>query len=56
MAALVAVALYALAPRLADQGALGARLMAWRTQVDEGRDWLDQRATAAVERLRALAD
>lgn len=56
MAALVAVALYALAPRLADQGALGARLMAWRAQVDEGRDWLDQRATAAVDRLRGLVD
>ncbi|WP_273699762.1 hypothetical protein, partial [Paracoccus sphaerophysae] len=56
MIALVAVALYALAPRLADQGAVGARLMEWRTQVDAGRDWLDQRAGAAVRKLRGIAD
>ena len=40
MAALVAVALYALAPRLADQGAMGEGLMRWHAQVNEARDWL----------------
>lgn len=52
MVALVAVTLYALAPRMADQGALGTTLMSWRAQVDEGRIWLDTRADALVARVR----
>lgn len=52
MVALVAVTLYALAPRMADQGALGTTLMSWRAQVDEGRIWLDTQADALVARVR----
>lgn len=52
MVALVAVTLYALAPRMADQGALGTTLMSWRAQVDEGRIWLDTQADALVARAR----
>ncbi|WP_231555446.1 hypothetical protein, partial [Paracoccus sanguinis] len=52
MVALVAVTLYALAPRMADQGALGTTLMGWRAQVDEGRIWLDTQADALVARVR----
>lgn len=52
MVALVAVTLYALAPRMADQGALGTTLMSWRAQVDEGRIWLDTQADALVARMR----
>src|SRR5690606_4585091 len=40
MGALVLLAMYALAPRLADQGELGARLVEWRMHADQGRDWL----------------
>lgn len=47
-----AVALYALAPRLADQGALGAQLMEWRSAADEGRDWLQLRGDALIERIK----
>lgn len=50
--ALVALALYALAPRLTDQGGLGATLGGWRAEVDRGRDWLSHRGSAAVGRLR----
>ena len=44
LAALLALALYALAPRIADQGVAGARLMEWRAQADQGRAWLQARA------------
>ena len=40
LVAAVAVALYAVAPRLADDGAVGAALAEWRSDVDRGRDWL----------------
>lgn len=40
MVALIAVALYALAPRLADQGRAGEALMRWHHQVNDARDWL----------------
>ncbi|WP_134724440.1 hypothetical protein [Paracoccus luteus] len=60
MVALVAVALYALAPRLADQGPLGAQLMGWREQVNAGRDWLELRGDHllqdATDRVRSLSD
>ncbi len=52
MVALVLVALYALAPRLADQGNLGAQLMEWRGRADQGRDWLQVRADSMVDTLR----
>lgn len=51
MAALVALALYAAAPGMADQGPVGAALMDWRTRVDHGRDWLDERGNALIARL-----
>ena len=44
LAALLALALYALGPRIADQGVAGARLMEWRAQADQGRAWLQARA------------
>lgn len=57
MVALVALALYLLAPRMAGQGEIGAALNAWRAQVDAGRDWLADRADASVARLRrSLSD
>ncbi|WP_157994824.1 zinc-ribbon domain-containing protein [Paracoccus tegillarcae] len=37
---------YLAAPRLADQGAPGAKLMEWRIAVDDGRNWLHQRLFA----------
>jgi len=52
MIALVALALYALAPRLADQGQLGATLGGWRAEVDRGRDWLSHQGSAAIGSLR----
>lgn len=52
MIALVAVALYALAPRMADQGPLGATLAGWRTEVDRGRDWLSLQGEAVTDSLR----
>lgn len=51
MAALVALALYAAAPGLADKGGVGAALMRWHAQVDEGRGWLDGRADALLAML-----
>ena len=50
-AALVALALYAAAPGLADKGPVGAALMRWHAQVDEGRGWLDGRADALLAML-----
>ncbi|MDO5369379.1 zinc-ribbon domain-containing protein [Paracoccus sp. (in: a-proteobacteria)] len=52
--ALVALALYALAPRVADQGAPGATLVGWRSEVDRGRDWLARQGNAATSGLRDL--
>lgn len=37
------LALYLVAPRLADQGAAGAQVMEWRVAVDHGRLWLSDR-------------
>ena len=54
MVALAALALYALAPRLADQGRVGATLTHWRAQVDEGRDWLQARGDGAIAWVRAM--
>ena len=51
MAALIAVALYAAAPGVADKGPVGATLMRWHAKVDEGRGWLDARADAALAML-----
>ena len=45
------VALYAAAPGLADKGPVGAALMRWHAQVDEGRGWLDGRADALLAML-----
>lgn len=50
--ALVAVALYALAPRLSGVGPLGATLAEWRSGVDRGRGWLAVQGEAATDRLR----
>lgn len=52
IAALALVASYALAPRLADQGTVGARLMEYRQQVDQGRAWLQTRADGLISTLR----
>lgn len=52
MVALLALALYALAPRMADQGAFGATLMDLRKQADEGRAWLQSRADGLIDGLR----
>ncbi|MBV0892036.1 zinc-ribbon domain-containing protein [Paracoccus sp. Z118] len=52
MAALILLALYALAPRVADQGELGARLMDYRAEADRGRAWLAGRADALVSGMR----
>ena len=48
VAAVVAVALYALAPRLAEQGPLGAQLLDWHAQVNTGRDWLAAQADRLI--------
>lgn len=48
-AALAAVALYGLAPRLADQGAAGAQLMEWRARVDQGRAVLATQAERLLD-------
>ena len=52
MVALLALAFYALAPRMADQGAFGATLMDLRKQADEGRAWLQSRADGLIDGLR----
>ncbi|MBB1497453.1 zinc-ribbon domain-containing protein [Paracoccus sp. MC1862] len=52
--ALLVLALYALAPRVADQGAPGAALDGWRSEVDRGRDWLAEQGGAAAGSLRDL--
>lgn len=52
MIALIAVALYALAPRVAGQGPLGETLAGWRAEVDRGRDWLSLQGDAVTDRLR----
>lgn len=49
--AAVAVALYALAPRLSGMGPLGATLAEWRSGVDEGREWLAMKGEALTSRL-----
>lgn len=50
IAALAAVALYALAPRLGGTGPLGTALAGWRSEVDQGRDWLAARGAALTGR------
>lgn len=52
MVALIAVALYALAPRLADQGRAGEALMRWQHQVNESRDWLADHADRLLAPLK----
>ena len=52
MVALIAVALYALAPRLADQGRAGEALMRWHGQVNEARDWLSDHGDRLLAQLR----
>ncbi|HMM09647.1 MAG TPA: zinc-ribbon domain-containing protein [Paracoccus solventivorans] len=54
MLALMALALYALAPRLGDQQPLGPVLLEWRGKVDQGRDWLSAKGDAAIAGLRAV--
>ena len=49
--AVVAVALYALAPRLSGMGPLGATLAEWRSGVDEGREWLAVKGKALTGRV-----
>lgn len=56
MLALVALALYALAPRLGDQQPLGPVLLEWRGKVDQARDWLSAQGDAAIAGLRAVID
>lgn len=56
MLALVALALYALAPRLGEQQPFGPVLLEWRGKVDQGRDWLSAKGDAAIARLRAVID
>ena len=56
LVALVAVALYALAPRLADQGPWGARLSDWHAQVNTGRDWLAVQADRLIGDATATAN
>ncbi|WP_303729877.1 zinc-ribbon domain-containing protein [Paracoccus solventivorans] len=56
MLALMALALYALAPRLGDQQPLGPVLLEWRGKVDQGRDWLAAKGDAAIAGLRAVID
>lgn len=50
MIAFAFVAFYALAPRLADQGSIGATLMEWRSGVDQGRVWLSEKAQDILPR------
>ena len=52
MVALIAVALYALAPRLADQGRAGEALMHWQHQVNDARDWLADHADRLIAPLK----
>ncbi|AGT07631.1 zinc-ribbon domain-containing protein [Paracoccus aminophilus] len=40
MVALIVIGGYFLAPRIAGQGAVGAKLMEWREDIDRGRIWL----------------
>lgn len=56
MLALLALALYALAPRLGDQPPFGATLLEWRDTVDQGRDWLSSQGDAVIAGLRAVID
>ena len=49
--AVVAVALYALAPRLSGMGPLGTALAEWRSGVDEGREWLAVKGEALTGRM-----
>lgn len=56
MLALVALALYALAPRLGEQQPFGPVLLEWRDKVDQGRDWLSAQGDAAIAGLRAVID
>lgn len=50
MLAVLALALYALAPRLAGQGEIGAQMMSWRLEVDQARHWLLQEANQLLGR------
>lgn len=54
--ALVGVALYALAPRMGSTGPLGTALADWRSEVDQGRDWLAVRAAALTGRPDEAGD
>lgn len=54
MIALVAVALYMMAPGMADQGPLGATLAEWRGEVERGRAWLSLQGEAVTGSLRGL--
>ncbi|WP_415392776.1 zinc-ribbon domain-containing protein [Paracoccus sp. SJTW-4] len=56
MLALMALALYALAPRLGEQQPFGPVLLEWRDKVDQGRDWLSAQGDAAIAGLRAVID
>ena len=51
---LIALALYALAPRLADQHPYGPVLVEWRGKVDQARDRLAVHGDAAIAQLRAV--
>lgn len=53
---LSALALYALAPRLADQQPYGPTLVEWRGKVDHLRDRLAAHGDAAIAQLRAVVD
>ena len=54
MVALIAVALYALAPRMDGLGPAGSTLASWRAGIDQGRDWLARQGDAAADSLRAV--
>lgn len=56
MLACTAVGAYALAPRLAGQGELGARLMEFRAEADQARLWLRETADDLWQAARETAD
>lgn len=53
---LITLALYALAPRLADQQPIGPVLVEWRGKVDQARDRLADHGDAAIAWLRSVID
>ncbi len=50
MLAVLALALYFLAPRLAGQGEIGAKIMEWRQEADQARTWLREEANQLLGR------